>query len=310
MQVEQNKVDIIVVTYNAAQWVSYFAPAFTTLPEGWRVVVVDNASQDNTLALLREQYPHFCLIASPTNLGFGGANNLALRKALQNNCDYVFLLNQDAQISVEDIQKIIAVQKNNPEYQVVSPVHLNGEKTFFDKGYASYVQQGEAGHIAFDTLMNRPLQQVYSVPFVNAAAWLLTSTCLRTVGGFDPLFFHYGEDSNYLDRVAHCQYKIGIVPSAFACHNREFRTSERENSLSLVGQYLAMVARTPENTLRYGVKGSIRLLLSCVKHLLRGNIPAATARWDAFCIFLRQLRVPRAYRAMEIQLQEEPPRNK
>ena len=53
-----------------------------------------------------------------------------------------------------------------------------------------------------------------------AAHWLITSKCLAIVGGFSPTFSHYGEDNNYLNRTNYWNYKIGIVPSARAIHDR------------------------------------------------------------------------------------------
>ena len=50
--------------------------------------------------------------------------------------------------------------------------------------------------------------------------WLITSKCLATVGGFSPTFPHYGEDNNYLNRTNYWKFKIGIVPSARAVHDR------------------------------------------------------------------------------------------
>ncbi len=57
--------------------------------------------------------------------------------------------------------------------------------------------------------------------FVNAAIWLLSKNCIETVGGFNPCYFHYGEDDNYLERVKYHNLKIGILTTAFAVHDRE-----------------------------------------------------------------------------------------
>ena len=64
---------------------------------------------------------------------------------------------------------------------------------------------------------------VYDLPFVNAAGWLISKECLMTVGGFDPMFFHYGEDDNYCQRVLFHEFKIGVLPNALMVHDREDR---------------------------------------------------------------------------------------
>ena len=63
---------------------------------------------------------------------------------------------------------------------------------------------------------------IYTVDFVNAAVWLLSRKCLEVVGGFNPSFFHYGEDGNYKDRIYFLDGKIGIVPGAVAYHYHDY----------------------------------------------------------------------------------------
>jgi GT2 family glycosyltransferase len=85
------------------------------------------------------------------------------------------------------------------------------------------------------------LKGIYEIEFVNAAAWLISAECIRTVGFFEPLFFLYGEDNNYLQRVTYHGLKIGIAPQSRIYHDRETRAgkmndtglkiAERTNSL-------------------------------------------------------------------------------
>jgi len=78
----------------------------------------------------------------------------------------------------------------------------------------------------------RELKDIYTVDFVNAAAWLLPCTILKIVGGFDPIFFHYGEDDNYMQRVIYHGFKIGVCAKVTVCHDVEFRGDDygKENN--------------------------------------------------------------------------------
>ena len=67
------------------------------------------------------------------------------------------------------------------------------------------------------------MEEVYEVPFVMAAHWLISRDCLRATGGFSPTFAHYGEDDNYIQRAIYHGYKIGYSPKALAVHDRENR---------------------------------------------------------------------------------------
>ena len=59
--------------------------------------------------------------------------------------------------------------------------------------------------------------------FVNAAIWLVSASCIKKVGGFNPSFFHYGEDNEYCNRVRSRGLQIAILPSAIGIHDRENR---------------------------------------------------------------------------------------
>ena len=74
------------------------------------------------------------------------------------------------------------------------------------------------------------------LPFVNAAFWLLPIETVKKIGGFSPLFYHYGEDRNYIQRTAFHNYKIGYLPSAFATHDRQNR--EVTNKAFMYAEYV------------------------------------------------------------------------
>ncbi|WP_027880047.1 glycosyltransferase family 2 protein [Mesoflavibacter zeaxanthinifaciens] len=216
---------IVVVTYNGIQWIDKCLGSidFST----YQVVVVDNNSTDQTVNFISKNYPSITLLAQDKNLGFGQANNLGISHALQQGAEYVFLLNQDAYLYPDTITNLIEVYKTHPEYGIISPIHLNGEGTKLDKTFSFFVDYNHHEYFYFDAI-KKQLEPVYDIPFVNAAAWLLPKTTLLNIGGFDPLFFHYGEDNNYCQRVLFHGYKIGVATNAFVKHDREIRKHVRQ----------------------------------------------------------------------------------
>ncbi len=209
----------LVVTYNAEPWYQrcFNSLRASTVPTD--VMVVDNASTDRTVALLASEFPGIHVYRSDTNLGFGKANNIGLRHALENAYDYVFLLNQDAWVAEDCLARLIAAHKNNPAIGIASPLHLRGDGLALDSRFLRYyVAAAEA--LIEDMLLARKLQVSYAAPFVNAAFWLLPRKTLETVGGFDPLFPHYGEDVDYVNRVQFHGLQVHIVPGTTACHDR------------------------------------------------------------------------------------------
>lgn len=64
--------------------------------KGYQVIIVDNNSTDGTVSFIKENFPNIHLIPQTENLGFGQANNIGIKYALEQRAEYVFLLNQDA----------------------------------------------------------------------------------------------------------------------------------------------------------------------------------------------------------------------
>ncbi|GHT46533.1 glycosyl transferase [Bacteroidia bacterium] len=223
---------VIIVTYNGRKWYDKCFENLRNSSIPVQTVVIDNASTDDTVSYIRENYPEIYLIESNKNLGFGKANNIGIEYALERDCDYIFLLNQDAYIDPDTIKKLIEISIENPEYGIISPMQLNGRKDDFDKGFSIWVK-----HLwNFNTYTNLFLSEkldkkVYPVKFVMAALWLLPYQCVNKIGGFDPIFPHYGEDVDYVNRVHYHGYKAGICPSAIGYHDREERIFSKKREL-------------------------------------------------------------------------------
>lgn len=194
------------------------------------VIVVDNASTDKTVSFIRENFPNAKLLEQIENLGFGAANNIGISYALKEKCDYVFLLNQDAYLKKGVIENLIEVSSNNSDYGILSPIHLNGLGDKLDINFSNYLIENK--ELVHDGLQKSFARTIYEIPFVNAAAWLLPRRTLETIGGFDPIFYHYAEDDNYCQRVFYHNLKIGIVPESYILHDRGDRKKTNKISVS------------------------------------------------------------------------------
>lgn len=222
------KIYCIIVTYNGMQWITTCLNSLVHSSRPVHIVVIDNGSTDGTVACIQQQFAQVQLIETGKNLGFGQANNQGLQLAIANQADYVFLLNQDAWVEADTIALLVQAHIDNPQYGIISPVHLNGAGTAPDAHFLDYLMQtGDTKKLVTDVLLNSaPAFRLMETPFVNAAAWLISAECLRKTGGFDAIFFHYGEDINYGQRVRFHGFKIGIHPLTRIYHDREQRIAK------------------------------------------------------------------------------------
>lgn len=213
-----NKVFSIICTYNGREWIER---CIDSLKDSYLIIVVDNGSTDGTVEFIERQYPNINLIKSQQNLGFGAANNIGMKYALDNGADYVFLLNQDAWTINDSLKMLVKILDKNKEYGVLSPIHLNGSGEMLDRKFGNYLYKNGGRKFITDKITGKDTKDIVNISFVNAAAWLLSRKCIEEVGYFDSLFIHYGEDTNYLQRVRFHGFKIGVLGSTFIHHDRE-----------------------------------------------------------------------------------------
>ena len=215
------KISIVIVTYNGIKWIGDCLESIldsTLIPE---IIIVDNCSTDATLDFLKRNYlQNIKLIESNENLGFGRANNLGISLALKSKSDFIFLLNQDTVIGNDTIEKLLEVSIKNPEFGILSPIHSDGKGDLLDMSFLYYInRQGDS--LISDSILKKEMKDVYAVEMINAAAWFLPQKTFEIVGGFDPIFFLYGEDDNFCQRVLYHNLKIGITPKTVIKHDSD-----------------------------------------------------------------------------------------
>lgn len=207
---------VIIVTYNARKWIE---PCIASVLAGSLVpgvIVVDNASSDGTAGLVRERFPGVVVIETGKNLGFGRANNVGMAVALRRGAPWVFLLNQDAKVHPEMFAVLDRATREHPAYGIINPVHFDYEGKSLDRSFVGCTGKSAPQFMA--DVMRRETGLIYEVEFLPAALWLIRRETLEQVGGFDPVFFMYGEDDDLAQRTRRRGWKIGFVPAAVGLH--------------------------------------------------------------------------------------------
>lgn len=210
------KVSCIIVTYNGEKHIRKCLESLEKSKVPMHTIVIDNGSIDGTVQLVREHFPDVSLLELKCNAGFGQANNVGIRMAIDDAADFVFLLNQDTWITENTLHELLTGFEQNDHFGIISPLHMSGSREGYDSLFYSYLSK----ELRTDLQGEKALKSVYACNFVNAAAWLMPIRTIRLVGGFDPLFFHYGEDRDYVNRLRYRKMEIGICPGSKIWHNR------------------------------------------------------------------------------------------
>lgn len=281
-------VAVAIVTHNAEKWLpTCLGSLRDSSLKPSAIVVVDNASTDGTVEEIRRHYPEATLMVSECNLGFGKANNLAFRALRNKDVDAVYLLNQDAAVLPGTIAHLAKVLESHPEYGIVSPIHYQGDGRNLDFVFRSSLEN--------ERVSDSPdaAQDFAEVNFVNAAHWLVRMECLEKTGGFAPIFYHYGEDVNFVHRLKALGWKVGIDLGTGALHCRDGRPESAERDLLRLYASFLVYACNPLLPAWRAVPGAWRRLLynlcvmevrpprsfaRCIKHAIADMRPILMTR--------------------------------
>ena len=215
------KVYLIIVTYNAMKWAEKCFSSLRKSSVPVQTIVVDNGSNDGTQDFIKNNFPEVEFLQSPENLGFGKGNNLGIEMAYKKGADFFYLMNQDAWIFDDSIQNLLDVFENHPkkeEIGILSPMHLDGSEEKLDLFLDKYIAQNFKTRMISDLYLNQ-VKSFYEISFINAAHWFLPKETVEKVGGFNPYFFHYGEDNEYVNRLHFHGKKILLCAKSRVVHD-------------------------------------------------------------------------------------------
>ncbi len=221
-----------------------------------RVVVVDNASDDGTLEMLRRDFPDVQVVANTTNRGFTGGNNDGL-KAIERleskegsepspSAHFVLLLNPDAEVTPGALDALLACAEAHPEAGVVGPQlrypdgSLQSSRRRFPTLWTALFEstwlQPFAPRAVLDHYYARDCRddEVSEVDWVVGAAMLVRWEVYERVGGLDERnFFMYSEELDWCRRIKAAGWKVIYEPRAMIVHH-EGRSSEQVSTQRMI----------------------------------------------------------------------------
>ena len=200
-----NSLTFIITTFNSAGVIDNCLNKINFI--NYEVIVVDNNSSDNTTEIVSEKYPLVNLIKNKKNYGYGRANNIGLRAT---TTPYALILNPDAFIFEEDLEKIIVMMDKNPEIAIGAPILLN-----------SYTRN-ESDISREIAVVNNNLIKDFgdfkAVKYIIGACEILRMDFFKKIGFFDEKIFLYYEDDEICYRTILNNKICAICVYALAYH--------------------------------------------------------------------------------------------
>jgi len=232
-------ISIIIPSHNDQRWLEISLPSLThqDFKGSYEIILVNNASTDNTVAFVSKNYPQVKILNLTRNLLIAGGCNEGTRHA---NGEYLIILNDDVEVDSTWLSELYNAAKENPEYKLLASVDQLALKRDFNTYLEVIAVQG-------------PIRQrIVPSTFTSGASFLLPKTWLNYIGGlFEPYFYY--EDAELSIRTILAGGNIGYVTSS---RFRHFSSTEHGIRTDIEA------GQKSRNLARYGTKHKIVTILT------------------------------------------------
>ena len=238
------RVAVVILTWNGLEDLATCLDSFACVEyQNYEVLVVDNGSEDDTVAVVRERWPWVTLIETGTNLGYVGGNNVGMRHALQRGADYVFILNNDTKMTPTVLTDLIAVMQTDPRIAIVGAKNLLMADPTYTWGKYGVLTWGPmlAAVVGRDQ-PDRPEASPKDVDWVIGNGCMMSREALERVGLFDEEFFQVHEDIDWSTRARALGYRVVYVDTA-AIHHKGASSADPTKPVSF--SYGYFLGRNP-----------------------------------------------------------------
>ncbi|MBF8296342.1 MAG: glycosyl transferase family 2 [Bacteroidetes bacterium] len=308
---------IIIVNYNVRDFLHHALVSLQKAMKGMKgeIIVVDNASDDGSIEMVRRRFPAVQLVASKSNLGFAKANNVGLKRA---RGKYILLINPDTLVQEDTLRVMLRFFEENHDVGLAGCKILNPDGTFqlacrrsFPRPWAAFTKMvGLSALFPNSRLFGRynltylSPDETYEIDAVSGSFMMVRRAAYEQVGGLDEDFFMYGEDLDWCYRIQRAGWKNYYVHSTQIIHYKgestkrsdlnEIRTFyqamhlfvQKHLSSSLMLAFLIRCAITVSSRLAI-VKAFLRPLGIAIVDIILVDLSVVLAEWIWFGTFSR-----------------------
>jgi GT2 family glycosyltransferase len=310
------KIAIVILNWNGVNFLEKFLPTllkYTTQEEA-EIIIADNASSDNSVSFLQQNYPSLRIIQNSANEGFAGGYNTALK---QIDAEYYVLLNSDIEVTPNWTQPIIALMDSDKKIAAVQPKILsyhNRDKFEYAGaagGFIDYLGYPFCrGRIFFNIERDeKQYDNMCEIFWATGAALFVRADLYHSLGGLDTDFFAHQEEIDFCWRAKNSGYKIMYCPDSVIYHiggGTLPKSSATKTYLNFRNNYALLYKNLPKNKFYKVI--TLRLpfdILASLSFLAKGNFKEFLSVYKALCDFLK-MRKKNKHQWSEITRKEHP----
>lgn len=288
-------VAVVILNWNGRRFLEMFLPSvMASTYKNLKVIVADNASSDDSIAFMEQNYPSIIIIRHEENFGFAKGYNRTLKQV---EADYYILLNNDVEVASDWIEPIIELMENDKQVAACQPKILSyNDRAFFEYAGASGGWMDSYGYPfcrgrVFD-ICEKDIGQYNNaaqVFWASGAALFVRSSAFHELKGFDEYFFAHQEELDLCWRLQHAGHKIFAQPASVVYHvgggslpmgDKKKVYLNFRNNLIMLYKNLYPGEKLWKLFYRMNLDG-----IAALKNLLKGNMSGFIAITKAHCSF-------------------------
>jgi len=215
------KVAVLILNWNG---IDFTVPCINSLFAGSiqpsKIFVVDNASIDNSVNILKTSFETIELIENQCNLGFAGGNNVGFLKIMSENYDYIWVLNNDTVVDTNCLCNLLEVMENDKGIAAATGKILyegTADLIWYAGSKINY-RRLKSWHIGALQRDKGQFDVPRDVPFISGCSMFLRKSTLEKTGFFDNNFFAYSEDFDWCLRAGDLGLRLRYIPKAKLYH--------------------------------------------------------------------------------------------
>lgn len=239
-----NEVTLAIINHNTKDWLAACLKSILSAPPlaSFDIIVVDNASVDGSLEMLKRDFPDIHIWENAGNLGYAAAANQALRTS---HSKYVFVLNTDTEVDPDAIDILVEFADHHDDLGLAGPMLLNTDGTIQISGrrFPSFLDAGAHAflglvwpHNPFSVryrMLDWDRQSDREVDWVSGAAMFVRRSAAEQINFFDDHFFMYVEDMDFCYRMWKKRLKVYFCAGAKVTHHLS-KSSEQSSAKMII----------------------------------------------------------------------------
>lgn len=253
-----------------------------------QIVVVENHSRPEEHSALRSQCSDEIILSQKRNLGFAGGCNAGIRWALRNGFDYIWLLNNDAEVAPETLRELIHAMESDPNIGIAGGVmyYWGDPERIQTAGGFMDPETTRGGMLGQDELDAGQFSGVRDVDYVSGGMLLVRSAAIAEVGLLDERFFMYYEDTDWGVRMRAAGWRVVTTAEAKCWHKDKASAGTKKPYFIQHGYFMFLYKNS-----RHRLVGALRLYAAhqLRPHLSRRQWRLAWADAKVYWMFLARL---------------------